>query len=447
MIQASRRSHHERSLSRAPSTAIAVALAAVGLSWLAGSAGPLGAAESGAQPYRLMDGALAPVGVGRGIVPGRVVWVHDPKAVRWEMTGAWWEDAYNDQAAIDRMLSRSVQWLTNEKSDAKAWDALFRHFNRTHGRGDTGYKRGEKVAIKVNLNNTTGHGALPRLNTSPQLTLALVRQLVEAAGVEPSAITVMDPSRFVPSYLYEKIHGTYPAVALVDHVGGDGRVKAEFVAGAIPFSVGSGNASGIARAAVEASYLIDASVLKGHVGSGVTLSAKNLFGLTSIDPDWHNNAHDGFNPNRDGTPSYSAFADFLGHKDLGEKTVLFLIDALYANDLVDDPPHLRWKMAPFNGEWPASLFASQDGVALDSVGLDLLRSEWPGLADLSYCDNYLREAALAGDPPSKTVYDPERDGTRCRSLGVHEHWSDPVEKKYSRNLGRKEGIELYTGPR
>jgi hypothetical protein len=28
------------------------------------------------------------------------------------------------------------------------------------------------------------------------------------------------------------------------------------------------------------------------------------------------------------------------------------------------------------------------------------------------------------------------------SLGVHEHWNNATERKYSRNMGRKEGIEL-----
>jgi hypothetical protein len=50
---------------------------------------------------------------------------------------------------------------------------------------------------------------------------------------------------------------------------------------------------------------------------------------------------------------------------------------------------------------------------------------------------------LANDPPSKTVYDPERDGIRCRSLGVHEHWNNGTDKKYSRNLGKAHGIELF----
>ena len=228
-----------------------------------------------------------------------------------------------------------------------------------------------------------------------------------------------------------------------DHIGGDGRLKAEFKPNAIPFSITSRNASGLDTTVVEAAYLIDAAILKGHVSSGFSLCAKNLFGALSIDPDWHKNAHDGFPHNRDGSASYSAFVDFLGHKDLGEKTILFLIDGLYANDSADPPPSRKWKMTPFNGAWPSSIFMSLDGVAIDSVGFDFLTSEWTNLPDIANADNYLREAALANDPPSKTLYDPERDGIRCRSLGVFEHWTNGTEKKYSRNLGRAHGIELF----
>jgi hypothetical protein len=119
----------------------------------------------------------------------------------------------------------------------------------------------------------------------------------------------------------------------------------------------------------------------------VTLCAKNLFGATSINPDWHKNAHDGFHHNKDGSASYSAFTHFLGHKDLGEKTMLFLIDGLYGNDNLDGPPHRKWKMAPFNDAWPNSIFMSLDSVAIDSVGFDFLTSEWPDLPDIANADN------------------------------------------------------------
>jgi hypothetical protein len=391
----------------------------------------------------LLFGPPSPIGVPRGVVPGRVTWAHDPAAVTWDGTGSWWSDANNDQSMIDRMVSRSIRGLTNERNDAQAWSSIFHYFNRSHGRGNSGYKAGEKIAIKANLNNTKDHGTIERLNSWPHLLLSLVRQLTDPGRVPESSITVFDSSRFIPSNLYDKIHHEFPSVVFVDHIGGNGRVKAEFKSNAIPFSVESHNATGLDTTVVEAAYLIDAAVLRAHVSTGVTLCAKNLFGATSINPDWHKNAHDGFPPNRDGSASYSAFTDFLGHRDLGEKTMLFIIDGLYGNDNVDGPPHRKWKMAPFNDAWPNSIFMSFDGVAIDSVGFDFLVSEWPDLPDMANADNYLREAALAHDPPSKTVYDPERDGIRCRSLGVHEHWNDGTDKKYSRNLGKAHGIELF----
>ena len=298
---------------------------------------------------------LSPLGVARGVVPGRVTWAHDPAAVKWDGTGSWWTDANNDQSVIDRMVSRSLRGLTNEKNDAQAWSSILHYFNRTHGRGKAGYNAGEKIAIKANLNNTTDHGTIERLNSSPHLILSLVRQLTGPGRVPESSITVFDSSRFIPANLYDKIHHEFPGVVFVDQIGDDGRVKAEFKPNAILFQLKTSlNDRGIEPLSI--TYLIDAAVLRAHVSTGVTLCAKNLFGATSINPDWHKNAHDGLPHDPNGSESYCAFTDFLGHKDLGEKTMLFIIDGLYGNNNVDGPPHRKWKMAPFNHAWPNSIF-------------------------------------------------------------------------------------------
>src|SRR6201997_5391079 len=215
----------------------------------------------------LFAAPLSPIGVPRGVVPGRVTWAHDPAAVTWDGAGSWWADANNNQAAIDRMVARSIRGLTNQKSDAEAWSAIFHYFNRTHGRGNVGYKAGEKIAIKANLNNTTDHGTIDRLNSSPHVLLSLVRQLTGPGKVPQSSITVFDSSRFIPGNLYDKIHGVFPGVVFVDHIGGDGRLKAEFKANAIPYSVDGNNAKGLDTTVVEATYLIDAAVLRAHVSS------------------------------------------------------------------------------------------------------------------------------------------------------------------------------------
>ena len=50
------------------------------------------------------------------------------------------------------MISRVLRDLTGRKNDKQAWDALFRSFNETHRGGSSGYRRGEKIAIKINGN-------------------------------------------------------------------------------------------------------------------------------------------------------------------------------------------------------------------------------------------------------------------------------------------------------
>jgi hypothetical protein len=130
--------------------------------------------------------------------------------------------------------------------------------------------------------------------------------------------------------------------------------------------------------------------------------------------------------------------DIYGSTNINGKTVLNILDGLYSGDRWNSQPH-KWAMAPFNGHWPSSFFAAQDPVALESVGLDFLRSEMPLIKN---ADRHLHEAALANDPPSGTVYKP--DGVRLQSLGVHEHWNNATDKKYSRNLGIGKGIELVT---
>jgi hypothetical protein len=43
---------------------------------------------------------------------------------------------------------------------------------------------------------------------------------------------------------------------------------------------------------------------------------------------------------------------------------------------------------------------------------------------------------------AEAFYDPDGDGQEIESLGVYERWNDPEDKKYSRNMGKDEGIEL-----
>ena len=190
-------------------------------------------------------------------------------------------------------------------------------------------------------------------------------------------------------------------------------------------------ARGLAKCIVDADYLINSSLLKTHVGPGVTLTSKNWYGATDINLLWQKNQHNGFNQDkRNGIPKYSSQVDFIGHKDLGGKCLLFLIDGTYGSRDVNGKPDPKWQKAPFNGEWACSVIMSQDPLAGDSVGLDILANEWPEVGSLPFCDLYLVEAASLPNPPSGTVYDPEADGKPLAApLGLTEHWNAKHEYK------------------
>ncbi len=388
----------------------------------------------------------SPVGTARGIFPGKVSWIFNPAVAKYDgETGFWWDDNNTIQEETDKMIGVAVLDVAGKKNEKKAWKAIFTYFNSTKKDKNIGYTPGEKIAIKINQNNTNGHHDSKNINGSPQMILSLLKSLINEAGVPQNCITVFDNSRFITDNIYNKCNAVFPDVVFVDNIGGNGRVKSTYVPNAIKWSGNNKSVyTAIATCAMEADYLINLAILKGHQFQGVTLCAKNLFGAFNIHSDFRKNkgAHGHFSANKEGKDAYMTFVDFMGHKDLGEKTVLFLVNGIYAQNSVSGVPHLKWQMKPFNNRWPSSLFASQDGVAIDAVGLDFLRSEWPDMPDLKYSEKYLIEAAQADNPPSKTFYDPENDGVKCNSLGVMETWNSYEKKQYSRNLGAEEGIDL-----
>jgi len=396
--------------------------------------------------------ANSPIGQAKGINPGRVVWIRDVNATKWNgSTGSWWDDNNTDQATVDAMVSESLRALTGESSDAAAWDALFKYFNQTHGSGAVGYQPGEKIAIKINKNQDNNRNAWSpnEGNPSPHVIYSLLKQLIEVAGVPGSAITIYDASRYIADPIYNKIRGNpdpdFQAVRFVvkPSLAGYGRLAASYDP-AKPFTTRAGVAY-LPRCVTDVKYLINMALLRAHSMYGVTLCAKNHFGSIYRGGWSPSPLHD--HGGRDKPMNtYNCLVNLNGHKDLAGKTLLYMIDGLYPARNQSSGV-IRFKS--FGDQWFASILASQDPVAIDSVGLDFLSDEQqrPGTQVRDVVgnpENYLHEMALADNPPSGTFYDPEGDGIRVMSLGVHEHWNNPSERKYSRNLGTGEGIELVT---
>jgi len=400
---------------------------------------PAGAAFTPSEPPN------NPIGAAKGIHPGRVVWIHDPDATNWDgVSGRWWDDNNTDQAAVDLMVSKIIQTLTGQTSDQAAWDALFKHFNRTNGFGETGYQAGEKIAIKINMNQDSGStwGAAQGM-PSPHVIYSFLKQLINVAGVPGSAITIYDASRYIGDPIYNKVRSNpdpnFQNVTFVASSTRNGRLAAAYDT-ANPLRTKTETAY-LPRCVTGAKYLINMALLRPHTLYGVTLCAKNHFGSvyfpsrnTFTPEPLHN-----YGGRSQGMNNYNCLVNLNGHKHLSGKTLLYFIDGLYPA-VHQSGNVIKW--ASFGDDWFSGMFASQDPVAIDSVALDFLRNEPRCTEVTGNPENYLHEAAQADNPPSGTFYDPEGDGTRLASLGVHEHWNNAVEKKYSRNLGIGDGIEL-----
>ncbi len=351
------------------------------------------------------------------------------------------------------MLAKSLRALTGARSEAAAWDKLFRYYNKTHGRGNKGYAPGELIAVKINLNNSsTVEDVDNDKDAPPPMIRALLGQLVNVAKVPQKQIVIYDASRVIANRIYDPLHKEFPEVRFMDRTGANGREAPQWVANAITYTspdVRLGNS--LPQDVVDATYLINMALLKGHEIAGVTLCAKNHFGTIQYPSRGHGDvANEYAHP----IGSYNALVDLMGSPNLGGKTMLYLLDGLYGTytNVGRVTENDRWKNL-FHDEWSASLFLSQDPVAIDSVGLDFLRAEWG--FDLGFSgakaypkgsivnsDDYMIEAAR-GTNATLGAYKP--NGKKIGSLGVHEHWNNAKGKKYSRNLSSKgKGIELFT---
>ncbi|MCB9129699.1 MAG: DUF362 domain-containing protein [Anaerolineales bacterium] len=458
--------------------ALAVLIALIGVGWAAATL-PQGA-QAGQAPEHIEytpHPANQPIGVAKGLSPGRVAWSYDPPVTVWNGTsttaGQRWYDQIS-QPKANEMMEWALTGYAGAGTSSSAWDAIFRYFN-----GGAPYQAGEKVFIKINLTTSYSNscadsnynwtisciGSSPTswtyIGQSPQLMIALLNQLVNVAGVAQANITIGDSTGLWVNELYNPVHTAFPNVHYMDARGTLGRTAA--ARSNVPLYWSTSEANGknqdyILQAIADAKYVIDFAILKVHERNGITVTAKNHFGSLSggnsderkppttnyynihlrLPLETDSNAW----PQRGQMAQYRPLVDLNGHQQMGGKTLLYMIDGIYGGKGWNGVPS-KWAMAPFNGQWPASLFLSMDQVAIDSVAFDFLSQQWPDLALANEgVQDYMHEMALADNPPSGTFYDPEHDGVRMTSQGVHEHWNNPVDKQYTRNLGTGNGIEL-----
>jgi hypothetical protein len=441
------------------------------------------------------DGPNQPVGKAKGINPGRVIWAWNKDATNekclntFDSQDWFWKPENTNSELVSKMVSNSVNKLTGKKTLAESWDALFKYQNIKKHNKNKGYTKGEKIFIKINQNSSRGvlgsetakngfnvpvtlkpgeggrKSGMGSTDTGPYIVLEILRELVNNAGVNQADISIGDPMCPLYGHNYDAWFKEFPGVAYIDKATtAFGRTLVTPTATDLVFYSDKTQNDKLYDVIENADYLINIATLKPHSWAGISLNAKNLYGAQARIS--ANHLHyslvvtykDGVVSNG-GYHKYRALVDLMGSKYLGNNTMLFVVDGLFGGGSNQNQGPVKYFMAPFNYDWSNSVFLSQDEVALESVCLDFLRTEWNGknhhdppnnslesMPNAIGVDDYLHQAADSSNWPAGIRYDPDNSGIPISSLGVHEHWNNAEKKQYSRNLGFAKGIELISIP-
>jgi hypothetical protein len=441
----------------------------------------------------LPDGHNNPMGVGQGVFPGRVAWVWNPAATDENCTqqidDAFFMPVNNNQDTVNSMADKSIKKIGGQNSVKDSWDAIFKYFNKRKTGNEAGYATGQTIFIKVNngqagwainsddLSETgegsamTGKSNIAIAETTPVTVLAFVRQLVDSCGIPQTSIYIGEPMTHVFKSMNDLIHSKYPDVKVMDKDGNTslGRTKSTGWTSDCIFYSDKGTvmtnaiSDDMMQEMYNADYLINICALKAHARGGMTLTAKLHFGSHGTDKHGDSfHLHQGLIStvdndvlNRGVRGSYHMYrvlTDLMTHPKLGRNTVLYVVDGLWGGIEATDMP-VKWKIAPFNNDWPSSLFVSQDEVAVQSVCLDFLRAEasvntlFNNRPLFPAIDDFLHQAADSSNWPKGIKYDPGKTGTYIASLGVHEHWNNATDKQYTKDLySNGTGIDLVSIP-
>ena len=442
------------------------------------------------------DGPNQPIGEAKGIYPGRVVWVWNPDATNEKFEHNDFDNytfypspENNNPEVIAKMFHDGILKLTGKKDVRKAWDAMFRLFNGNKHNKKVSYTKGENIFIKLNqgqagwvlnkedkangyaLPKSLAKGqenrkiSMPPTENGPYVVRELLRELINEVGVPQENIFVGDPMNPIYAHNYDIWVKEFPDVKYLDKFSTSyGRTQIKVSEKELVFYSDKKITDKLYDVIENADYVIPVAVLKSHGAAGVSLTAKLNFG--NIGRNGAGHLHYSHIANRrEGTPTntgyhkYRVFVDLMGSRYLGQNTLVWFIEGLFGGGASEIKGPVKYFMAPFNNDWSNSLFMSLDPVAIESVGFDFMRTEWDGvhkhdpvnnewedMPNMFGVDDYLHQAADPANWPEGIIYDPDNSGKPIPVLGVHEHWNNPVDKQYSRNLGSGKGIELVSIP-
>lgn len=321
---------------------------------------------------------------------GRVVHLYAPGVTNWDFNSSHYYGRTQasgvlgvSQPVIDAMVDRGVTALLGLQPGAviEAWRRL-----------TPDYTSGDKIAIKVNLNNSFScSSTVAAIDAIAQPINAIVRGLL-LRGVREQDIICYDAIRSFPARLYNELENHN--ILLYDSSGCQG-YSTTFTSSdpyaSVQFNPPSGSLPSVRinDMLIQAKYLINLPIMKGHPIAGVTLGFKNHFGSTNNPSGMHNFVSTSYPQ----INQYDALVDLNANAHIRNKTVLVLADGIYGSRQLQDTPPERW--STFSNASPCSLFFSVDPVAIDCVMHDLLKAE-RGATQPESSNSYLRLAENAG---------------------------------------------------
>ena len=133
---------------------------------------------------------------------------------------------------------------------------------------------------------TRRKGSLGYAETSPQIIIAVLKQLINVAGVPQNKIIVADPMAHIYEDNYKLLHKEFPDVKYGDKSQAASAFGRTFLTPeTAPVLFYSDNGTVLSKRSdclysemQNADYLINISALKAHACAGVTFCAKNHFG-------------------------------------------------------------------------------------------------------------------------------------------------------------------------
>ncbi|MFZ6028795.1 MAG: DUF362 domain-containing protein [Chloroflexota bacterium] len=306
-----------------------------------------------------------------------------------------------NQSAVNSMVLAGLTALTGQSTWSAIWSQLF---NRVR---PGGYSPGQKIAIKVNFNNSSLNSNTCATHNNiidglPHPVIGLLAGM-QAAGVRNSDIVLYDASaqvgRLLPDYFRSPISSAYPGVTYVgmNQCGVTGVTYGKDSSLTVTFPGTSIQNRLLPDLLYDATYVINMPILKTHGGNAatpVTLGFKNHMGSINFvyQSTPSNSLHEYINPAGAYYNAYaSPYVPVYQHQHIGPKTVLTVGDGLFGAFGSNATAKNSWTI--FGG--PAnSLLFGLDPVATDCVMADILRAEGGFSVNSAY--DYLFCAQTAG---------------------------------------------------